>query len=87
MKIQIRPYENFDEVEIVELYSSVGWTAYAAAPDMLKRAYAGEMCVLGVYDGEKLVGIVRAVGDGASIKKKKQGSLKQAAFCMMNAMP
>ncbi len=67
MNIQIKPYENFDEAEIVELYSSVGWTVYAAAPDMLKRAYAGSMCVLGAYDGEKLVGIVRAVGDGASI--------------------
>lgn len=51
----------------MELYSSVGWTAYAAAPDMLKRAYAGSMCALGAYDGEKLVGMVRAVGDGASI--------------------
>lgn len=59
MNIQIKPYENFDEAEIVELYSSVGWTVYAAAPDMLKRAYAGSMCVLGAYDGEKLVGIVR----------------------------
>ena len=36
MNIQIRPYKNFSEAEIVELYSSVGWTAYAAAPDMLK---------------------------------------------------
>ena len=47
MNIQIKPYENFDEAEIVELYSSVGWTVYAAAPDMLKRAYVGSMCVLG----------------------------------------
>lgn len=67
MIIKISQYENFNEAEIIELYGSVGWTAYANAPDMLKRAYAGSMCVLGAYDEERLVGIVRAVGDGASI--------------------
>ena len=34
---------------------------------MLERAVRGSLCTLGAWDGEKLVGLVRAVGDGASI--------------------
>ena len=34
---------------------------------MLAEAYRNSLCVLGAYDGDKLVGIIRAVGDGASI--------------------
>lgn len=34
---------------------------------MLKRAYESSLYIIGAYHGEKLVGIIRAVGDGASI--------------------
>lgn len=53
--------------EIVNLYRSVGWTNYMDRVDVLERAFAGSLCKLGAYDGDKLVGFIRAVGDGQTI--------------------
>lgn len=63
----IREYTNFHLEEIVNLYRSVGWTNYLDRADILERAFAGSLCVLGAYDGDKLVGFIRAVGDGQTI--------------------
>ena len=65
--MEIREYANYDEGEILKLYSGVGWTNYTADPQMLRRAYANSLLVLGALDGEKLVGVIRVVGDGDSI--------------------
>ena len=65
--MQIKPYSTFDSADILPLYQSVGWTNYFERPDMLEKAYAGSLCVLGAYQNNALVGIIRAVGDGASI--------------------
>lgn len=61
--------ENFEysKSEILALYTSVGWSNYTREPDMLHRAFANSLYVLAAFDGNKLVGVVRAVGDGASI--------------------
>ena len=63
----IRKYENFHLEEIINLYQSVGWTNYLERISVLEEAYANSLCVIGAYDNEKLVGIVRAVGDGRTI--------------------
>lgn len=63
----IRPYEHYCTEEILPLYEAVGWTNYTQRPDMLRDAFAGSRDVLAAYDGTQLVGILRAVGDGASI--------------------
>ena len=63
----IRPYEHYCTEEILPLYEAVGWTNYTQRPDMLRDAFAGFRDVLAAYDGTQLVGILRAVGDGASI--------------------
>lgn len=34
---------------------------------MLEKAYKNSLCVLGAYKDDKLVGIIRAVGDGVTI--------------------
>ena len=34
---------------------------------MLQRAYENSLCVLGAYENDELIGIIRAVGDGYSI--------------------
>ena len=67
MHIEIKPYCIYHESEILPLYAAVGWTNYTDRPEMLAAAYRDSLCVLGAYDGDKLVGVVRAVGDGASI--------------------
>lgn len=66
--IVIRDYTTFDRSEIMNLYTSVGWTNYTDHPQMLEKAYKNSLCTLGAYTAQgRLVGIIRAVGDGASI--------------------
>ena len=63
----IKPYSHYVESEILSLYQSVGWSNYYKHPEMLRRAYKGSLCILGAYEKDTLVGVIRAVGDGASI--------------------
>lgn len=65
--MEIREYTKYNEAEILPLYQAVGWTNYTEKPEMLKKAFAGAMIVLAAWEDNKLVGILRAVGDGASI--------------------
>lgn len=65
--IIILPYLNYNEVEVLQLYKSVEWSNYYEKPEMLRSSYTNSLCILGAYDGEKLVGIIRVVGDGHSI--------------------
>lgn len=67
MEVSIREYQNYNEDEIISLYKSVGWTNYTNNPQMLKEAYANSLKILGAYDDEKLVGVIRVVGDGHSV--------------------
>ena len=53
--------------EVLEIYKSVGWTIYASDPEKLRRAFEKSLYVLGAYDGDILVGILRAVGDGDTV--------------------
>ena len=65
--MEIKAYSQYLESEILPLYKSVGGRNYYEHPQMLAKAYEGSLCVLGAYEEEKLVGILRAVGDGHSI--------------------
>ena len=65
--MEIREYGNFQLEEITNLYQSVGWTNYLERISALEDAYANSLCVLGAYDSDQLVGIIRAVGDGQTI--------------------
>ena len=54
--------------EVLPLYEAVGWTNYTQNPTMLKAAYKNSLHILGALNEEgKLVAVLRAVGDGASI--------------------
>ncbi len=63
----VSEYSCYKEDEIVSLYTAVGWTNYTRDTQMLKNAFEHSLLVLGAYDCGKLIGIIRAVGDGASI--------------------
>ena len=67
MPISIRTYGPYREDELLALYESVGWTNYTHRPALLREAYRHSLCAFAAYDGERLAGVVRAVGDGASI--------------------
>ena len=67
MEFSINEYRKYNEDEILNLYQSVGWINYTNNPNMLKNAYANSLKILGAYENEKLIGIIRVVGDGYSI--------------------
>ncbi|WNO77810.1 GNAT family N-acetyltransferase [Streptococcus suis] len=52
---------------VLDLYDSVGWTNYTDRPTMLQKALEHSLLVLATFDGDRLVGLLRAVGDGHSI--------------------
>ncbi|MEN8114651.1 MAG: hypothetical protein ABFS21_09710, partial [Actinomycetota bacterium] len=56
-----------DADELVELYGSVGWSAYTRDPGGLVSAVANSTYVAALRDGERLVGIVRGLSDDVSI--------------------
>ena len=62
----IRDYTSYSETEILSLYSAVGWTAYTSDPDSLKRGFENSLLTLAAYVGGALIGLIRAVGDGAT---------------------
>lgn len=65
--MEIREYSAWQEDEILALYASVGWTAYTNDPAALRGGFENSLLILGAYEGEKLVGIIRVVGDGYTI--------------------
>ncbi len=65
--VTIRDYTEFKLDEVLELYAGVGWKNYVERADILPEAYRNSLCVLGAFVGDKLTGILRAVGDGVSI--------------------
>ena len=65
--MEIREYTRYNEDEILKLYSAVGWTSYTKNPSVLKRGYDNSLLTLAAYEGSDLLGIIRAVGDSATI--------------------
>ncbi|EGF48524.1 GNAT family acetyltransferase protein [Lacticaseibacillus rhamnosus MTCC 5462] len=56
-----------NQADVLALYQAVGWNMYTRDPKKLERAIAQSLSVLGAYDGDQLVGLIRAVGDGETI--------------------
>lgn len=55
-------------VDVLPIYEAVGWTNYTHNPEMLEVAYTNSLHVLAAFNEKGiLVGVLRAVGDGASI--------------------
>ena len=67
MEFLIKEYNTYNEKEILDLYSSVGWSNYTNRPEMLKNAYEHSLKSYGAYVDDKLAGIIRVVGDGYSV--------------------
>ncbi|KAB8288809.1 GNAT family acetyltransferase [Bifidobacterium ramosum] len=53
--------------QTLRLYQDADWRAYTRDPEYLMRAIAGSRTVITAWDGDELVGLIRAVGDGISI--------------------
>ena len=52
--------------DVLHLYQAVGWTNYTNQPQMLEQSLAHSLAIYLARDGEKIVGLVRLVGDGFS---------------------
>lgn len=65
--MEIREYKTYNESEILGLYKSVGWTAYTDQPELLRKGFENSMLTLAAYEGEQLLGLIRTVGDGATV--------------------
>ena len=65
--MEIKEYLSYDEKEILALYESVGWTAYTENPAALRLGFAHSLLTLAAYEGDRLLGLIRTVGDGHTI--------------------
>ncbi len=64
--ITIRKQEVVKLEDVLHLYDAVGWTNYTHQPQMLEQALSHSLASYLARDGEKIVGLVRLVGDGFS---------------------
>ena len=65
--MEIKEYTKFNANEILDLYTQVGWTAYTENMPALERGYENSLLILAAYENDELRGIIRVVGDGATI--------------------
>ncbi|HSR03545.1 MAG TPA: GNAT family N-acetyltransferase [Proteiniclasticum sp.] len=67
MTISISHEKNIDSEKLMYLYQNVGWSAYTEDLDLLKNAIGKSLDVITAWEDEKLVGLIRTIGDGLTI--------------------
>lgn len=53
--------------QLLNLYTDAGWTAYTIDPECLVRAVCNSFSVYTAWEGTRLIGLLRTVGDGETI--------------------
>ena len=66
MEIRYKETKEFDPKDLERLFLSVGWES-GRYPDKLAVAMRNSSHVVSAWDGERLVGLVRALDDGATV--------------------
>jgi len=59
--------EDFSEVDIKQLYENAGWTSYTQDLPKLIESIKASLTVISAWDNQKLIGLIRVVGDGITI--------------------
>lgn len=67
MEISFSEKKRMDKNELKALYEDAEWFAYTQDLVLLEAALAHSLYVLSAWDGSKLAGLVRVVGDGLTI--------------------
>ncbi|MFB4166885.1 GNAT family N-acetyltransferase [Virgibacillus sp. JSM 102003] len=67
MNIQYKENGPFKEYDMQTLYGDVKWSAYTNDMPRLLKAIENSLSVVTAWDNEKLVGLIRVVGDGLTI--------------------
>lgn len=50
--MELREYTDFNQEEILSLYTSVGWENYTRNPQMLERAYENSFLKIAAFEGK-----------------------------------
>ena len=66
MKIEYRETKDFTKEQLQNLFLSVNWES-GDYPDKLVRAMKNSSHVISAWDGDRLVGLVRALDDGETV--------------------
>ena len=66
MTIAYTEKRTFTQEQVQRLFRSVGWVS-GEYPDQLYKALMGSSTVITAWDGDHLVGLVRALDDGAML--------------------
>ena len=66
MKIEYKQTKEFTAAQLQNLFLSVNWES-GKYPDKLVRAMLNSTRVISAWDGNKLVGLVRALDDGETV--------------------
>lgn len=53
--------------DLIALYNDIGWSNYTNNTDMLQKAYDNSLLVITAWHEDKLLGVIRIIGDGYSI--------------------
>lgn len=67
MTINLNNTKNIKREQLEKLYNDVQWYAYTDDLEVLQQAVSQSLDVISAWDGEKLVGLMRVVGDGLTI--------------------
>ena len=67
MPLAIREDKGISTAQLVDLYRSVGWSAYARDPIGLKTALQNSTYIASAWVGDDLVGLARCIGDDVHI--------------------
>ena len=67
MNIEIKTGIIPDKKALLDLYNDASWTAYTDEPDLLIEAIKNSLKVWTLWDGERLIGLARTIGDGSTI--------------------
>ncbi|AZP03555.1 GNAT family N-acetyltransferase [Jeotgalibaca ciconiae] len=59
--------KNIEMKKLIDLYKNAGWTAYTKSPEEIQLAIKNSLSVITAWEDEKLVGLIRSVGDSVSI--------------------
>lgn len=81
MNITYKENGTYELEQLIELYKNVGWVAYTDKPNKLDKAIKNSLFNMGAFHNNELIGLIRVVGDDASIiyiqdilvKEKYQG--------------
>lgn len=57
----------YNEDEVFRLYSEAGWVAYTNDMAALREGFMNSLLILAAYGDDGLLGLIRVVGDGATI--------------------